>query len=136
MQYILHCQEDDEYIISDEDFVTIEGYEWYTFPDWVKLQKAGGTFPMAKVLYDETVFFEDIVHVAPSEVMEETEDLLRKIRRFVTEKKSSLSTILSIVPRVKIGRSKVPPLSVRESNQTAFIMVQMKMGRSSESPCI
>ena len=64
--------------------------------------------PMVNCVYEDHVYEGTIVHVSH----DSCEDVLRKIRRIVETKHSSLSTILSIIPRVQQRRNCVPPLSV------------------------
>ena len=70
--------------------------------------QGGGTIPMVNCVYEDHVYEGTIVHVSH----DSCEDVLMKIRRIVETKHSSLSTILTIIPRIQQRRNCVGKLLI------------------------
>ena len=109
MNFIVHFAIDNEYVVVEKDLMTLpQEFDDLNIQGWRDYIQGGGTIPMVNCVYDDHVYEGTIVHVSH----DSCEDVLRKIRRIVETKHSSLSTILSIIPRVQQRRNCVPPLSV------------------------
>lgn len=104
---------DEQYIVVDNESITFEqdGLTNLDIAGWTSFFEKHTTIRCldAKVLYEDDVYKCAIISVADNE--ECADDVVRKVRKIVLEKKSSLRTILKFIPKIAAGRTKVPPLS-------------------------
>lgn len=113
MHFIVHFTHDNQYIVTSDDYLTLPDEMWnWNIDDWREFVERQGTIPSVPCLYDHDVFNSTVVYIADTAA--ECEEPLKKIRRIVAEKRSSLGSILKLIPRVKTnhGRTTVPPLRV------------------------
>jgi hypothetical protein len=112
MYYIVHFLIDGQYAMVDPCVVQLEklpDHENYDTGYWLSLSHSEGEPYKGKCLYDDQVFDCALVHVASDE--QSGAAVLHRIRRIVTEKKSSLSSICRFISLTSKRRTNVPPMS-------------------------
>ena len=109
--FVVYFPLDDQYAVVHEDYTRYpEGLSTFDIRNMAANDK---NLPFIQCWYDNQIYDCEIIHVCKEEEEDHANEVLRRIRRYQSEKKSSVNSIKSFIPRIKLGRNKFTPIQVK-----------------------